>query len=257
MTRRTHKGENHRMSIDLDRITHPLRLARGSHEPGSGKGCAMNVISYINGDIQITDFPECSARPLAKLVQQLNDGLADKDGYLSPENGVLVLDLGWRTVGTAGVPREVVLRWLAELLIDPVYGVVQHAGPAAVPAIRRVAELLGRQVAGGLVSVAEWTQARKDANANAAYAEADATFAAYSAAVGAGAVAYAAMAGADGVNAATYLGKASAYAAESVGPLPDFVAWAIDRWRHLAGLVDPQPITADDVNNALEQIGHA
>jgi hypothetical protein len=34
----------------LARITHPLRLASGSHQPGSGKGCAMNVISYINGD---------------------------------------------------------------------------------------------------------------------------------------------------------------------------------------------------------------
>jgi len=31
--------------MDIDRITHPLRLARGSHQPGE---CAMNVISYIN-----------------------------------------------------------------------------------------------------------------------------------------------------------------------------------------------------------------
>jgi hypothetical protein len=34
--------------MDIDRITHPLRLAKGSHQPGSGKGCAMNVISYTN-----------------------------------------------------------------------------------------------------------------------------------------------------------------------------------------------------------------
>jgi Protein of unknown function (DUF732) len=34
--------------MGIDRITHPLRLARGSHQPGSSKGCAMNVISYIN-----------------------------------------------------------------------------------------------------------------------------------------------------------------------------------------------------------------
>jgi hypothetical protein len=27
--------------MDFDRITHPLRMARGSHQPGSGKGCAM------------------------------------------------------------------------------------------------------------------------------------------------------------------------------------------------------------------------
>jgi hypothetical protein len=31
--------------MDFDRITHPLRLARGSHQPGSGKECAMNVIA--------------------------------------------------------------------------------------------------------------------------------------------------------------------------------------------------------------------
>jgi hypothetical protein len=55
--------------MDLDRITHPLRLARGSHQRGSGKGCAMNAISYTNGDERITDFPTCSARPLAVLVQ--------------------------------------------------------------------------------------------------------------------------------------------------------------------------------------------
>ena len=33
--------------MDLDRITHALRLAKGSQQPGSAKGCAMNVISYI------------------------------------------------------------------------------------------------------------------------------------------------------------------------------------------------------------------
>ena len=31
--------------MDFDRISHPLRLASGSHQPGSGKGCAMNVIA--------------------------------------------------------------------------------------------------------------------------------------------------------------------------------------------------------------------
>jgi len=30
--------------MDINRITHPLRLAKGSHQPGSGKGCAMKVI---------------------------------------------------------------------------------------------------------------------------------------------------------------------------------------------------------------------
>jgi hypothetical protein len=34
--------------MDIERVTHPLRLAKGSRRPGPGKGCAMNVISYIN-----------------------------------------------------------------------------------------------------------------------------------------------------------------------------------------------------------------
>jgi hypothetical protein len=70
--------------MDLYRITHPLRLARGSHQPGSGKGCAMNVISYITGDEQVTDFPTRSARPLSLLVQTSNDLLAGPAGYLYP-----------------------------------------------------------------------------------------------------------------------------------------------------------------------------
>jgi hypothetical protein len=85
--------------MDLDRITHPLRLAKGSHRPGPGKGCAMNAISYINGDTQITDFPACSARPLAAFVQVCNDLLAGPDDDLSPENSLLALDLGGRRWG--------------------------------------------------------------------------------------------------------------------------------------------------------------
>ncbi|HVQ97831.1 MAG TPA: hypothetical protein VMS16_03310, partial [Mycobacterium sp.] len=77
--------------MDLERITHPLRLARGSHQPGSGKGCAMNAISYINGDEQITDFPATSARPLAAFVQTCNDLLAGPDGFLSPKDSFLAL----------------------------------------------------------------------------------------------------------------------------------------------------------------------
>src|SRR5271168_4088725 len=102
--------------MDINRITNPLRLAKGSHQPGSGKGCAMNVISYINGDEQITDFPVCSARPLACLVQSCNDLLAGPDGYLSPENSVLALELGWQTRGTAAVPNDVIYACVAEWL---------------------------------------------------------------------------------------------------------------------------------------------
>src|SRR5260370_31916006 len=101
--------------MDLYRMTPPLRLDKGSHQPGSGRGCAMNVISYVNGDAQVTDFPTCSATPLSLLVQASNDLLAGADGYLSPGNSVLALELAWQTVGTAEGPHPGVPARPAEL----------------------------------------------------------------------------------------------------------------------------------------------
>ena len=168
-------------SIDLDRITHPLRLAKGSHQPGSGKGCAMNLVSYMNGDTMITDFPACSARPLARMVQGINDMLAGPDGFLSPEDSVLVIDMGYRTMGTADVARDVVWRWLSDLLVDPEHGVIRLARrEQTVEAIQRVSALCLRRAANEPVSPADWRQARKDAQEarNAAYADAYAAAAA-------------------------------------------------------------------------------
>jgi hypothetical protein len=153
--------------MDIDRITHPLRLAKGSHQPGSGKGCAMNVISYINGDAQITDFPACSARPLAALVQSCNDLLARPDGYLSPENSVIALDLGWQTVGTADVPSTTIHAWIAELLANPTWGVVRYAKLTAIKAIIDIAELHRRIASGDMPPFAAWDAADGAARAAA------------------------------------------------------------------------------------------
>lgn len=149
--------------MDLDRITHPLRLARGSHQPGSGKGCAMNVISYINGDQHVTDFPAGSARPLSLLVQSANDLLAAPDGYLSPDHSVLALDLAWLTVGTADVPESVVHSWLAELLTDDNWGLLRFAKLTAHTAIRDIAALHRCSAAGETPSVAQWDAAARAA----------------------------------------------------------------------------------------------
>jgi hypothetical protein len=145
--------------MDIDRITHPLRLARGSHQPGSGKGCAMNAISYIKGDEQITDFPATSARPLASFVQLCNDLLAGPDGYLSPEDSLMVLDLGWLTVGTAEVADTVIHTWVTKLLISPPWGVVRYAEGAAAKAISEIAELHSRLAPGATPPIAAWDSA--------------------------------------------------------------------------------------------------
>jgi hypothetical protein len=151
--------------MDLDRITHPLRLARGSHQPGSGKGCAMNAISYINGDEQITDFPATSARPLASFVQLCNDLLAGPDGYLSPEDSLTVLDLGWLTVGTAEVADTVIHTWVTKLLISPPWGVVGYAEGAAAEAISEIAELHRLLAPGDMPPIAAWDSAARAARA--------------------------------------------------------------------------------------------
>jgi hypothetical protein len=156
-------------AMDFERITHPLRLARGSHQPESGKGCAMNAISYINGDAQITDFPATSARPLASFVQLCNDLLAGPDGYLSPADGFVVLDLGWLTVGTACVAGtvgdSVVHTWVSNLLVSPPWGVVRYAQNAAAEAISEIAELHRGFAPGEMPSIAAWDSAARAARA--------------------------------------------------------------------------------------------
>jgi hypothetical protein len=127
----------------------------------------MNAISYINGDAQITDFPSCSARPLAAFVQACNDLLAGPGGYLSPENSVLALELGWQTVGTADVADSVIHLWVAELLTNPSWGVVHFAKITAIKAIVDIAELHRKVARGHTPPIAAWDAADRAARAAA------------------------------------------------------------------------------------------
>lgn len=149
--------------MEPDRVTHPLRLASGSHQPGSGKGCAMNAISYISGDEQITDFPATSARPLASFVQLCNDLLAGPDGYLSPQDSLLVLDLGWLTVGTADVADTVMHAWVSNLLTSPPWGVARYAGGVAAEVISGIADLHIELAPGEAPPIALWHSAARAA----------------------------------------------------------------------------------------------
>jgi len=125
----------------------------------------MNVMSYINGDEHLTDFPATSARPLASFVQLCNDLLAGPDGYLSPADSVLVLDLGWLTVGTADVADTVVHTWVVKLLTSPPWGVARYADANAAQAICDIAELHRRLVPDQTPPIAAWNSAARAARA--------------------------------------------------------------------------------------------
>lgn len=247
----------------MTEFQHPLRLAVGSHKAGSGAGCAMNVISYENGDTTITDFPECSARPLARLVQVVNDLICThttKSGTVSllcPECSRIVLDLGHATVGTAAAcTRRQMTAWLRSLLVDPGHGVVRYADKRGQAAIRRVAGLLAAERE---VTAAEWEDARNAAFAAAATAVDEGWLAdseaAYAAADAADAAAYAAAhaanvaADANVANAAVYANAAADVYAARV----DHARWVIAEWHRIAG-TQPADIPADAVAEAVQRM---
>ena len=237
--------------MNLDRIAHPLRLAKGSHQPGSGKGCAMNAISYIGGDKQITDFPATSARPLAAFVQLCNDLLAGPDGYLSPENSFLAIELGWQTVGTAEVPDNVIHAWVAELLTSPAWGVVQYADNAAAEAIFDIADLHRALASGAMPAIPAWYSADNVARAVCATLAGAGLYAVRAA--------YQSTALVDAehceiVDAVTGNAlRAHTFATEDNGAdrIVEVTRHAIRSWRHLAQLDEPGHIEAASVDNGL------
>jgi hypothetical protein len=242
--------------MDLYRITHPLRLAKGSHQPGSGKGCAMNVISYINGDARVSDFPACSARPLSLLVQTSNDLLAGPDGYLSPDNSVLAIDLAWQTVGTADVPDTVIHAWIAELLTSPTWGVLQYAKITAHKAILDIARLHRAAALGDMPPIADWDAAHRAARAMAPSLE--------GAGMRAVSAAYESTAFVDN-DLLTTLDRVVAHAQNahalasgdttSASRMTELTGRAIRSWRHLAGLDNAGNISPAPLASELQPVG--
>lgn len=187
-------------------ITEPLTLWRGSHKPGSGKGCSMNVVSWANGDATITDYPACSDPMLSRIVQGVNDSLAQDDGSLTPEDSMRVLDLGFATVGTA-------YHGLSDLELKVIYI------RCAVLAARKVLHLNDDpRVVTAIEATEAWCSDPATATASAATASAAAAAARASAA----SAAYAARAAASAAYAASavdaaYAASAAASAAGAAG----------------------------------------
>jgi hypothetical protein len=238
--------------MDLDRITRPLRLAKGSHQPESGMGCAMNAISYIGGDTQITDFPATSARPLAAFVQLCNDLLAGPDGYLSSENSFLALELGWQTVGTAIVADTVIHAWVAELLNSPAWGVIQYPNNAAVEAIFDIAELHRALASGEMPPIAAWHSADCAARAVCATLAGAGVYAVRAAYQSTALVDTERCGTLDAVTGNAL--RAHELATESTGAarIVEITRHAIRSWRRLAQLDDPGHIEPASVDNAFD-----
>jgi hypothetical protein len=244
------------MIDDNDRIFHPLRLASGSHQPGSGKGCAMNVISYENGDKKISDYPECSDRMLARIVQGVNDSLADADGYLSAENSLIALDLGHQTVGTA-------YHGLNEQDLKVVYV------RCAIYAARKVIHLAKTPKALAAIDAAEkWADEPNEVNRKAAadadaYAAADAAADAYAyaaayAAADAAADAYAYADAAAAAAAAAYAYAAADAAAAAAGKSKEqfkieLAGEIITLFKELTG-TGSKPVIPEVVNSAIDRM---
>lgn len=229
----------------MNDITGPLRLATGSHQAGSGKGCAMNVISWETGETEITDFPACSARPLARIVQKVNDTICTTHGdpvppeYLCPECSMTVLELGHATIGTSGATREQEAAWLAEML-DSDWGVAQYADGEVRKVITAVADLYRRRAAGNEPTENEWHDA-----ARAALAAADA----------AAAAAYAAAVRADAAASAAYVTADAAASAADAADVSrvEFARQAISAWHRIVG-TSPAPPEPAKVTAAIRKM---
>lgn len=142
----------------------PPRLAVGSHTYTRTYGCAMNVISWENGDTTISDMPSCTAEPLARMIQSVNDtycqhldqqprhgGGRGTVSLLCAPCSVEVLDLAHRTVGTTGTPEQT-RRWgwlWAEQLLIGEHGVLRHVSRQdGIRYVHEAAAVMRRYAAG-------------------------------------------------------------------------------------------------------------
>ena len=228
----------------------PLRLAVGSHKAGSGRGCAMNVISWENGDSRISDMPDCTHPFLSRVVQRLNDSICEhRDGdLLCADCSVIVLGLAHRTVGTADADPDgrVMVRIAAEeaqrvahLNSDPRVQAAIDAALAWADTPTAAAAYAANAAAGRVV-------------ANAAAGRVVAHAAAYAAYAAAGRVEQTERIYAARAAYAAYAADAAAYAAAGRVEQTERI---IDRFRALTGhdTTAPDPtVTAQAITRMLQ-----
>lgn len=212
----------------MNQITEPLRLAVGSHEAGSGMGCAMNVISWENGDRQITDMPGCADPLLAQVVQQVNDTICThRTGkLLCPACSLDVLALAHRTVGTAldGWSDADRKRLYVRLALDEAMSVARPDDHDDHPSVVRCRE-----------TVQAWLDGKatgEECRVAAAYAAAAATYAAD---------VYTANAAVDSANASYFAYAATNAAYANAASRLERAHQLITRFERYTGITAPAP----------------
>jgi hypothetical protein len=227
----------------------PLRLAVGSHQAGSGRGCAMNVISWENGDTQITDLPSCADPFLARVVQSVNDHHCTylTGDLLCPPCSVDVLALAHRTTGTAlDWPTDDRRRLYVRLALAEARSVedLSAAGKACN-------DVTGRWLTGEATA----DEVREARRATATAATATAATAATAAAAATATAATAAAATTTAAAYATAAAAAAAYAAAAAAAAaPSRLQRAhriVDRFEELTG-VRAEPVAAEVTARAVE-----
>jgi hypothetical protein len=162
---------------------------------------------------------------------------------------VIALDLAWQTVGTADVPDTVVHAWVAELLTNPIWGVLHYAKITAHKAILDIAELHRVAASGDMRAIADWDAAGRAARAVATTLGGRGMRAVQAAYESTTFVDNDFQAALDKV--VVHAQNAHAVASgetTTASRITEFTGHAISSWRHLAGLEQNQ---ARNVNAAL------
>jgi hypothetical protein len=236
--------------MDAHHIARPLRIGTGSYQPGSGKWCAMNAVSYITGDEHITDFPPTSARPLAAFVQLCNDLLAGPDGYLSVENSALALELGGQTIQTADVAENIVHGWVAELLSNAAWGVVRYVENPGDTAIFDIANLHRRLASDDMPPIATWANADRAARAVSATLSGAGVYAMRAAYQAIALVNTEHTATLDAITGNALRAHILATEGNAAARIVELTRYAIRSWRRLARLDDPGHLDSVSVDSA-------
>jgi hypothetical protein len=181
-TLRAYHGDPEVKATYLARVRQHARLDELIHDTywEDGKGCAVGCT--IHGSDHARYETELGIpRILARLEDRIFEGMANGSSQQWPAQFLATIRVG----------ADLSLVWprfAIWLLIDPQAGVVQYARTEkAAVAIRRVAELYGKVVAGETVATSDWQAAAAAAYAAAAAAAAYAAYAAATAAAAANA----------------------------------------------------------------------